>query len=89
MCWEHGENMDKLITKTGKTFDSDYIAVIPEPKRAYFRICNSTYAQVALTFSNPSETEQIWHGEHYVSGFTRLVSLSTEDGAIKVALAGD
>lgn len=81
--------MDKLTTKTGKTFDCGFFATIPEPKRAYIGIHNSNYVNVALIFSDPRETEQLWYGEHYLSGYTRLVSLSAEGNAIKVTLAGD
>ena len=79
--------MEILRTATGKTFDSDYIAVIPMPQQAYIRILNTSLAEVATVFSNPAETMQLWHGEHYLAHYTHLVAIVPEVGAIKVVLA--
>lgn len=81
--------MDILKTATGKQFQSDYIAKINNPPRLYVRVIGSDYGTVGAVFSDPRETMTIFHGEYVVTGHTRLVSLSTEEGAIKVALAGD
>jgi len=51
--------MEKLKTKTGKEFASDYIAVIPYPAQAYIRI-DAPIANVAEVFSDPEETAEMW-----------------------------
>jgi len=79
--------MDTVKTATGKTFNSDYIAMIPYPARAYIRVCGMTLAQAAEVFGNPEETIQMWHGEHYLALYTKLVALVPEGNAIKVVLA--
>lgn len=78
--------MEEIKTATGKVMQSDYIAVIPSPKQAYIRIVGASLAQVAEVFSNPAETVQLRHGETYLSGYTHLVAIIPEAGAIKVAL---
>ena len=79
--------MEKLKTATGKVFDSDYLAVITTPAQAYIRILNVPLAEVATVFSNPAETVQIWHGDHYLSYYTRLVAIVPEPSAVKVVLS--
>lgn len=79
--------MEKLKTATGKTFDSDYLSTIPYPQRAYIRVLNAPIAEVAAVFSNPAETVQLWHGQHYLAQYTRMVSIMPESNAVKVCLA--
>lgn len=79
--------MDKVKTATGKTFDSDYLAAIPTPAQAYIRILNASLAEVATVFSNPAETVQLWHGDHYLAFYTHLVAIVPEPGAVKVVLS--
>lgn len=79
--------MDRLKTATGKVFDSDYIATIPNPAQAYIRVCTASLPEVATIFSNPSETMQLWYNDTYLAMYTRLVALVPEAGAIKVVLA--
>lgn len=79
--------MDKVKTATGKTFDSDYLSVIPAPAQAYIRILNVHLAEVATVFSNPAETVQLWIGKNYLANYTRLVAIVPEADAIKVVLA--
>lgn len=79
--------MEKLRTATGKEFDSDYISTIPMPSQAYIRILNAPLSTVATVFSDPAETVQLWHGEHYLAHFTRLVAIVPEADAVKVVLA--
>ena len=79
--------MDKVKTATGKTFDSDYLAVIPAPAQAYIRVLNVPLAEVAAVFGNPTETVQLWHGDYYLAFYTRLVAIVPEPGAVKVVLA--
>lgn len=79
--------MDKIRTATGKEFDTDYIATIPNPAMAYIRICNAAISDIAAVFSNPKETIQLYSGNIYLAQYTRLVALQPEATAIKVALA--
>ena len=48
--------MDKIRTATGKEFDTDYIATIPNPAMAFIRICNAAISDIAAVFSDPRET---------------------------------
>lgn len=48
--------MDKIRTATGKEFDTDYIATIPNPPMAFIRICNAAISDIAAVFSDPRET---------------------------------
>ena len=79
--------MEQLTTATGKTFSSDYIAVIPNPAQAYIRIVGTPLSTIASVFSDPQETCQLWHGPYYLAQYTRLVALVPEADAIKVVLA--
>lgn len=79
--------MDTVKTATGRVFNSDYIATIPNPPQAYIRICNVTLTEAATVFGNRDETIQLWHGENYLAMYTKLVALVPETGAIKVVLA--
>lgn len=78
--------MDQVKTATGKIFQSDYISVIHMPNRAYIRILNAPISEIAMTFGNPQETVQLWHGNHYLANYTRLVAIVPEADAIKVIL---
>lgn len=81
--------MDKIRTATGKEFDTDYIATIPNPAMAFIRICNAAISDIAAVFSDPRETTQLYSGDVYLAQYTRLVALQPEATAIKVALARD
>lgn len=78
--------MDKVRTATGKTFDSDYIATIPSPARAFIRIANEPLATVASVFGDRNETVSIQHGAHLLTRYTRLVAIIPEMDAVKVVL---
>lgn len=78
--------MEKVKTRTGKEFETDYYATIPFPAQAYIRIFEPL-ATVATVFSNPEETGQLWCGDHYLAGYTHLVAIIPEGDAIKVCLA--
>lgn len=78
--------MEKLITASGLEFDCDMVSVIPSPPRCYLHIRNTPLATIVSVFSNPGETEQLWHGGNYISGFTKLQAISDDDGAYRVTL---
>jgi len=79
--------MEILKTATGKEFYSDYIAVIPHPEQAYIRVLDTDITTVASIFSNPDETVQLWHGDHHLTDYTKLVAIIPEASAIKICLA--
>lgn len=79
--------MDKIKTASGKEFDSDYLATIPNPPQAYIRVLNTSLAEVATIFSNKSETVRLWHGVFYLAGYTNLIAIVPEVGAVKVVLS--
>ena len=77
--------MDNVKTATGKIFQSDYIATIPHPAHAYFRI-DAPLTTVAEVFSNPEETKELWYEDIHLIGYTRLVAIVPEPGMVKVCL---
>ena len=76
-----------MKTATGKTFESDYLAVIPNPAQAYIRICGVTLVEAAAVFGNRNETIRLWHGNTYLAMYTKLVALVPEGDAVKIVLA--
>lgn len=78
--------MDKLKTATGKMFECDFLSVIPNPNRAYLRICGTPITTVAEVFGNPEETKVIQYGDSRLEQYTRLLSIVIEDSAIRVTL---
>lgn len=77
--------MEKVKTKTGKEFASDYIAVIPYPAQAYMRV-DAPITTVAEVFSNPEETADMWYEDIHLVGYTKLVAIVPEPGMVKVCL---
>ena len=78
--------MEKVTTKTGKEFASDYIAVIPFPPQAYIRI-DAPIATVAEVFSNKEETAEMWYEDIHLVGYTHLAAIIPEPGMVKICLA--
>ena len=76
-----------IFTKTGRMVEIDYLAAITEPPRIYIRATSISIAEAATIFSNSAETRVIRHGSDDYIGFSRLVFISPEDGAIKISLA--
>lgn len=79
-------NMSTVKTKTGKQFSSDYLTTIPYPAQCFIRVF-SDLSTVTTVFSNPVETVQLWFDSVYLAGYTKLIAIIPEDGAIKVCLA--
>lgn len=79
--------MDKIITATGKNFDSDYVATIPYPEMAFIRILGVPIGTVAEIFSDKTETETITYRDYVLTGYTKLLALVIEGDAVKVNLA--
>ena len=76
-----------IFTATGRMVEIDYLAAIAEPPRIYIRATNISIAEAATVFSNSVETRVIRHGNDDYIGFSRLVFVSPEAGAIKISLA--
>lgn len=79
--------MDEIKTASGKALMSDYFSAIPYPAQLYIRIVGKKLSEVSEIFENPAETQQLWCGEHYFAGYTHLLAVIPENGAVKVALA--
>lgn len=79
--------MDKIVTATGKEFDSDYLSTIPYPAQTFFRILNTPIEEAAKVFSDPAETAKIYYCEHCLEGYTNLIAIIPESDAIKICLA--
>ena len=78
--------MEKLKTATGKEFDCDYFNPAPAFGQTNLRVLNTTIATVAVVFSDPNETVQLWCGNMYASQYTKLVAIVPEGNAIRVVL---
>ena len=78
--------MEILKTASGTEFQCDYFNPCIPIDRLNLRILNAPISQVALVFSNPEETIQLWCGNSYAAEFTRLISIMPEGDAIRVVL---
>lgn len=78
--------MDQLKTATGRTFNCDYFNPFPPAGQVNIRILNTSLADVATVFSNPSETVQLWYGDQYLANHTKVVAIVPEVDAIRVVL---
>lgn len=81
------EAMKKTIeTATGKEFKTDYFNPSATLGRLTIRLKESTMAEVAAVFSDPAETDRLTHAGRTVEGYTKLIYISPEGDAIRVAL---
>ena len=55
-------------------------------RQANVRIQNKSVAEIASVFSNPAETVQMWFGNDYAAGFTKLLAMIDDGDAIRVVL---
>ena len=78
--------MDQLKTATGRTFNCDYFNQFPPAGQVNIRILNTSLADVATVFSNPSETVQLLCGDQYLANHTKVVAIVPEIDAIRVVL---
>lgn len=78
--------MDTIKTSGGKIYECDLLSVIDNPCRLYVRVVNSTLAEVATTFGDKEETKELVYGNILLIGYTKLLSMVIEDGAIRVVL---
>lgn len=78
---------ERVLTHSGKQFDCDYLSTIPTPPRMYIRICNAQIANIAVVFSDTSETDLITYGDVVIEGYTQLIAIIPEGDVIRVVLA--
>ena len=78
--------MEILKTATGKTFNCDYFNPFPPAGQVNLRILGSSLVEVASVFGNASETIQLWCGNQYLAGHTKVVAIVPEVDAIRVVL---
>lgn len=79
--------MEKVVTATGKTFDCDYLVHLDSLAQIYVRVLGVTMATAVETFSNSAETIQLWYGNLYYSGYTKVIAVIPESDAVKIILA--
>lgn len=81
------EVMKKTIeTATGKEFKTNYFNPSSSLGRLTMKILESTMTEVAAVFADPMETASLTHGGRTVEGYTKLIYISPEGDAIRVAL---
>lgn len=78
--------MDTIKTSSGKIYECDLLSAIDNPCRLYIRVINSTLPEVATTFSNKEETNELLYGNILLTGYTKLLSMIIEGNAIRVVL---
>lgn len=78
--------MDIIKTVSGKIYECDLLSAIDNPCRLYIRVVNSTLTEVATTFGNKEEINELLYGDILLIGYTKLLSIVIEDTAIRVVL---
>ena len=78
--------MIKVITATGKEFQTDYLVTIPVPETMFVRILNTERETVESVFRNPEETSVLLYGDRRYEGYTEFQSIFDEGDALKVGL---
>lgn len=78
--------MDTIKTSSGKIYECDLLSAIDAPCRLYIRVINSTLPEVATTFGDKEETNELLYGNILFTGYTKLLSIVIEDTAIRVVL---
>lgn len=78
--------MEKVTTATGKFFLCDYFNSFSPAQQVNIRIVAAPVSAVATVFGNKAETVQLWYGDQYLAGYTKLVAIVPESDAIRVVL---
>lgn len=78
--------MTKIITATGKEFDTGFVAEHYESNSIYICISNAEEKTVETVFSDPTETAVLYYANSQIEGFTNLVSIEPIKNAVKVRL---
>lgn len=75
-----------LETATGKEFKTDYFNPSESLGRLTIRLKETTMAEAAVVFSDPLETVRLTYAGRTVENYTKLIYISPEANAIRVAL---
>lgn len=78
--------MDKLKTAKGKTYDCDYFNQANPIGQLNIRVLNASIIDVAMTFSDPSETALLMFGGNCVSNYVNVAAIVPEGNAIRIVL---
>lgn len=76
----------KIRLASGIQFECDYMDHSERHRQANVRILNTPIYEISKAFSNPEETVQMWFGNEYAAGFTKLLALIDDGDAIRVVL---
>ena len=76
----------KVKLASGKEFECDYMDHSERHRQANVRILNAPIYEISKVFSTPEETVQMWFGNEYAAGFTKLLALIDDGDAIRVVL---
>lgn len=78
--------METVKTATGKTFSCDYFNLFLPLQQLSIQVHGISFANAAIIFSNPEETNQLWYGEEYAAQFTKVVSMSPIGDSVRIML---
>lgn len=78
--------MNKIITASGDTYDTDYFVVMPNLPICYLRVLNLPIERVREVFSNPKETSCLICGDKKIFGYIKLKDIFQEGDGVKVML---
>ena len=78
--------MEKILTATGKSFDCDYFNPYAPANQVNISLLGMSLVDVASVFGNKSETEQLWYGGQYLSGYTKVIAIIPGEKTIRLVL---
>lgn len=78
--------MEKVKTVSGKEYNCDYFNPCPPTGQVNVRLLDATLVDAAIIFANKAETQTLECAGIKAEGYTHLVALVPEPGAIKVIL---
>lgn len=78
--------MEKLKTATGKEFDCDYFNPFYPAAQVNVQVYNTSMAEVAKVFSDPSETVQLCYTDKCHEGYTKLLAIMLAGSGIRIVM---
>lgn len=78
--------MEKVKTVSGKEYNCDYFNPCPPTGQMSVRLLDATLVEAATVFSNKAETHTLECAGLRADGYTKLVAICPEPGAIRVIL---
>lgn len=78
--------MEKVKTVSGKEFSCDYFNPCPPTAQMSVRLLDATLVEAATFFANTAETQVLECAGVKAEGYTRLIAICPEPGAIRVIL---